>query len=65
MESPEIEDSSIDDKVVKVTNAEWVKTEFYFRVPPDKNYTVNILAERETGNGSLQIRNLVVKERVS
>lgn len=67
-EIPEPEDGSdpsIDDRRVIVTDNEWIKKDFYFRAPPYKNYEVNIGAERQSGEGSLQIRNLIVAERVS
>lgn len=64
-ETPEPEDhASIDDRNVNVVDSEWKEIHFYFEAPPDKNYTVNIGAERTSGQGSLQIRNLIVTQRV-
>ncbi len=62
---PDHREPSIDDRSIVVNDNEWRKTEFGFRAPPDRNYRVNINAERLSGDGSLQIRNLVVREQVS
>jgi hypothetical protein len=63
-ETSEPDDASIDDRDVNVTSSEWKEIHFYFKAPPDKNYTVQIGTERTSGQGSLQIRNLVVAERI-
>ncbi len=66
-ETPEQDerDPSVDDRSVTVSDNEWRKTDFSFRAPPDRNYTVNINAEKLSNDGSLQIRNLIVIERFS
>jgi hypothetical protein len=65
-ETPESEeDPSVDDRSVVVNDNEWTKAEFNFRAPPDRNYAVNINAEKLSGSGGLQIRNLLVVEQVS
>jgi hypothetical protein len=64
-ETPEVEDEpSIDDRNVNVTNSEWKQVHFYFKAPPNKNYTVNVGAQHISGEGSLQIKNLMVTERI-
>jgi hypothetical protein len=64
-EDPDLTEESIDDRVVNVTETQWKKEEFYFRAPPDKNYILAILADRISGDGSLQVRNLVLTERIT
>ncbi len=59
------EEDSVDDRQITITQSEWTKTDLYFRVRNDMDYLVHILAERASGTGSLQIRNLVVAERIS
>jgi hypothetical protein len=58
-------DPSIDDRIVTITDMEWRKIDFYFRASPDRNYLVEIGTERVSGDGSLQMRNLIVAERLS
>lgn len=66
-ETPEPEDDrdpSIDDRSIKVSSGEWKELHYYFSAPRDKNYMVHIGAERISGQGSLQIRHLMVIERI-
>ncbi len=66
-ETPEPEDGrepSIDDSMVTVKDSDWKKINFYFEAPPNRQYLVEIGTERVSGDGSLQIRNLIVTERV-
>lgn len=64
-ETPEVEDEpSIDDRNVDVNNSEWKLVHFYLKAPPNKNYTVNIGTQHTSGGGSLQIRRLIVTERI-
>ena len=59
------EDDSIDDHDVEISENVWNKHDYYFRVSPNKNYNVRILAVRLDGSGSLQIRGLTVTERIA
>ncbi len=59
------EEDGLDDRRVTITHAEWKKTDLYFRVRSDVDCLVHIWAERLSETGSLQIRNLVLAERVS
>ena len=59
------EGDGVDDRYIEVTEIEWTKTDYYFRSPADWNFRFNILVHRSSGDGSLQIRNLVIAERLS
>lgn len=59
------EHESIDDRVTTVSHTEWRKTDLFFRGRPDQNYLVHISATRLSETGSLQIRNLIVAERIN
>ncbi|MBI3150943.1 MAG: hypothetical protein HYZ21_02315 [Chloroflexi bacterium] len=62
MEEPDLEGHSVDDRRITVKDTEWSKIDFYLRAFPNKGYVVNIGVERISGNGSIQIKNLVVTE---
>jgi len=50
---------------IEVNHSEWEKADLYYSIQPDKDCSVFIFVERLSGDGSLQIRNLVVAERAN
>ena len=58
-----IEGDAAEDRFVEVTETAWTKANYYFRAPSSWNFRFIIYIHRESGNGSLQMRNLVITER--
>jgi len=67
MEEPDlgIPEHNPEDRYIRITNTEWTPIDYHLRGLPNINFVVHIIGTRRSGNGSLQIRNLVVAERIS
>lgn len=60
-----IPEYSAEDRYITITNTTWTPIEYHLRVLPNINCVVYVTGSRLSGIGSLQMRNLMVAERVS